>query len=124
MISVGVFLGAPIPVQLLASYPETNWPTVVISGSAAELAAAIVRRRLLGHPYSRLLNFGAGRNAWTRFRTLLSRAAPSCGARQGLASQPPQSYRSLSAQALRRPRPTAASSATSSQGRPTPRSST
>jgi pimeloyl-ACP methyl ester carboxylesterase len=38
-------------------------------------AAAIVRRRLLGHPYNRLSNIGARRNAWIGFAATDVRAA-------------------------------------------------
>src|SRR5262249_24173194 len=40
-ISVGVFLGAPMPNQMLASYPGTNSSTGGTSGNASERVAAV-----------------------------------------------------------------------------------
>src|SRR4029077_4774374 len=44
MISVGVFLGAPIPYQPLASSPEINSAMGGMSGSAAERVAEVTAR--------------------------------------------------------------------------------
>ena len=40
-ISAGVFLGAPMPCQVLASKPGTNSPTAGTSGSASERCAEV-----------------------------------------------------------------------------------
>src|SRR5262245_15393234 len=41
MTSGGVFLGAMMPKNALASYPGTNWSTVGMSGSASERAVVV-----------------------------------------------------------------------------------